>query len=77
MFDGLPIALTVREAAELARVSVSTMYRAVHAGIVPVISFGNRMWVPRLILERILSGEELPVSGPLWNRGDRSIEGTS
>jgi excisionase family DNA binding protein len=51
------VALTVREAARLARVSPSTMYRAIHAGHVPVVQFGGRYWVPRSKLEQLLSGD--------------------
>lgn len=54
-----PVALTVREAASLARVSASTMYRAIHAGHVPVVQFGGRYWVPRSKLERLLNGDAL------------------
>jgi excisionase family DNA binding protein len=53
-----PLALTVSEAAAMARVSVRTIYRAIEAGNLPTVTLtpGGRQFIPRLALERQLSG---------------------
>jgi excisionase family DNA binding protein len=47
---------TVEEAGEILRLSRGSAYSAAASGELPTIRFGRRMVVPRLALERLLTG---------------------
>jgi excisionase family DNA binding protein len=47
---------TVEETAWLLGVSRMTAYAAVRAGVIPSIRIGRRLLVPRVALDRMLSG---------------------
>lgn len=52
------LALTVKEAAELLGISKNSAYQACLTGELPHIKIGKRVIIPRLALERLLSGED-------------------
>lgn len=74
-FEELPLALTVAEAAELIRVSPSTVYELIHryratggAEGLPAHRLGRCLRVPRVVVFRIL-GIESGGAGPGGDRG--------
>ena len=72
--DGfLPRYLTVREFAELARISRSTAYRLVAAGVVPARRFGERLVVHRsaLALDPPFTATASPAGRPTRARAGR------
>jgi excisionase family DNA binding protein len=55
--------LTVREAAELLRVSKGSYYAAAARGELPAVRIGRRLVVPGAALQRLLEGGERPEAG--------------
>jgi excisionase family DNA binding protein len=55
--DELPRLLTVDETAAVLRISRSSTYELIHAGLVPSLRIGSRIRVPR---ERLLAMLETP-----------------
>jgi len=53
----VPDVLTVEEARKRLRIGRNAMYEALGRAEIPSIRLGRRILVPRLALERILSGE--------------------
>ena len=49
---------TVEEVAKILRVNVNTAYRAIRAEEIPVIRICDRMLVPRVRLDALLTGEK-------------------
>lgn len=48
---------TVEEAGEILRIGRTSAYNAAASGELPTLQFGRRRVVPRLAIERLLSGE--------------------
>lgn len=48
---------TVEETASILRVGKNTVYAAVRKGEIPSIRIGDRILIPRVALERMLSGQ--------------------
>ncbi len=51
-----PLTLSVPAATKILRLSTASTYTAVRTGQIPSIRFGSRILIPRVALERILSG---------------------
>ena len=49
--------LTIKEAARRLGIGRNQCYQAAHRGEIPVVRIGKRLLVPRVALERMLSGE--------------------
>ena len=66
--DGrLPRYLTVREFAEVTRISRATVYRLIRSGAVPVTRFGRRLVVPRdIVIDGVVVDAEPPLKGVAW-----------
>jgi excisionase family DNA binding protein len=56
--------VSVEEAALLLGEARSTLYRALKSGSfpVPVIRIGARLRIPRIAIDRLIAGEDLPLS---------------
>lgn len=48
--------LTVREVAELLRLTPSSAYLAISRGQIPSVRFGRQLRIPRAALEKVLNG---------------------
>ena len=59
---GERLVLTVAEAASLLGISRSFAYEAAANGDIPTIRIGRRILVPKVALERLLSGEQTGAS---------------
>lgn len=53
---GDSVVLTVREVAELLRLTPSSTYLAISHGQIPAVRFGRQLRIPRAALERKLNG---------------------
>jgi excisionase family DNA binding protein len=49
--------LTIREVARVLRIGRNSAYEAAQRGELPVLRIGRRLLVPRVALERLLSGD--------------------
>jgi len=61
MMERGEVILTVEETAKYLRISRATAYAGVKSGTIPAIRIGNRWLVPRIQLEKMLTGERQPV----------------
>jgi excisionase family DNA binding protein len=57
MLDETQEVLTVRETAQVLRVSEPTIYKGIREGKIPSIRLGDRHLIPRVQLKRLLAGE--------------------
>jgi excisionase family DNA binding protein len=57
MLDDTKEVLTVRETAQVMRVSEPTIYKAIREGRIPSIRLGDRHLIPRVRLQALLNGE--------------------
>ena len=57
--NGIPIAFTVREAADYIGVSIQSVCRGIDAGTIPRVQLtpNGKKFVPRRALERLLNGD--------------------
>lgn len=53
---------TIEEAAGVLGIGRTSAYEAVRRGEIPVIHLGRRLLVPRVALERLLGGVDLPAN---------------
>jgi excisionase family DNA binding protein len=58
MLDETKEVLTVRETAQVLRVSGPTVYKGIREGRIPSIRLGDRHLIPRVQLKRLLAGKE-------------------
>lgn len=71
--EGAPDLLTRQEAAELLRVSLTTLTRLTKAGQLGFVKVGRQVRIPRTALDRYLSGAA-PERGPVDPLVDPSLE---
>jgi excisionase family DNA binding protein len=57
MLDDTREVLTVRETAQVLRVSEPTVYKGIRQGRIPSLRLGDRHLIPRVQLNRLLAGE--------------------
>ena len=54
------LTVTVEEAAKILGIGRNSTYQAVARGDIPAIRVGRRLLIPRVQIERLLSGEKRP-----------------
>ena len=54
-----PVTYTVEQAARVLGISRNACYEAARSGQVPTIRFGRRILVPKVALDKLLSGQPL------------------
>jgi excisionase family DNA binding protein len=54
--------MTVEEAAAVLGISRSTAYECVRRGELRAVRLGRRLVVPRLVVDQLLAGEQVPAS---------------